>query len=183
MTPCSSPSSAALGTGPADRRALAGPAGRPRVGRAQPRELLTDIAHVSAELCRLGAEQGRRDLSAASELDRSGHLHLRSLQVGRRRLPDHDHLPPARAVLHPRRTESRILVAPSTYRGFDYAAMVRELADGLPHLEHVICVGETATVGVISSRELVLDGQPIRSAGRCRERRPRGPRLHIGHDR
>ncbi len=41
------------------------------------------------------------------------------------------------------RTECRIVVVPSTYRGFDYAAMVRELADELPDLDHVICVGET----------------------------------------
>ena len=53
------------------------------------------------------------------------------------------------------RTECQIAVVPSTYRGFDYAAMVRELADGLPHLEHVICVGETATRGVVSSRALL----------------------------
>ena len=69
-------------------------------------------------------------------------------QAGRRRLSGHDHLPAARAGLHPADApRCKVLVVPSTYRGFDYAAMARELADGLPHLEHIICVGDDGRGG------------------------------------
>ena len=53
------------------------------------------------------------------------------------------------------RTECKILVAPAVYRGFDYAAMVRAVADDLPTLRHVICVGDTETDGVMSSAEVI----------------------------
>lgn len=53
------------------------------------------------------------------------------------------------------RTECRVIVAPSTYRGFDYAAMMRELANALPNLQHVICVGDTLTKGVLSSDDFL----------------------------
>ena len=89
-------------SGPATRRALAGVRnaeewveltygrahGRHRVGQHPPR--------------RAGAPQGRRALPAAAELDRSGDLHLRRRQAGRRRVPDHHDLPAARAGVHPR---------------------------------------------------------------------------------
>ena len=53
------------------------------------------------------------------------------------------------------RTECKVLVVPSTYRRFDYAAMSRGLADRLPNLEHVICVGETDIEGVLVSSDLL----------------------------
>ena len=54
-----------------------------------------------------------------------------------------------------RRTECQIIVVPSVYRGFDYAAMVSEMAGELPDLQHIICVGGTATQNVLSSREVL----------------------------
>jgi cyclohexanecarboxylate-CoA ligase len=53
------------------------------------------------------------------------------------------------------RTECKVVVVPSVYRKFDYAEMVRQLADSLPDLQHVICVGDTRTEGVLSSNDLL----------------------------
>lgn len=53
------------------------------------------------------------------------------------------------------RTACQIVVVPSVYRGFDYAEMVRELADGLPDLRHIICVGETSVRDVLSSQDVL----------------------------
>jgi cyclohexanecarboxylate-CoA ligase len=39
--------------------------------------------------------------------------------------------------------ESKVLVIPRRYRGFDYPAMVDALRDALPRLEHVLVVGDT----------------------------------------
>jgi cyclohexanecarboxylate-CoA ligase len=64
------------------------------------------------------------------------------------------------------RTKCKVLVVPSTYRGFDYAVMARGLADGLPELRHVVAVGATETSGVLSSRDLLhLNGSaPVPAA-------------------
>ena len=56
------------------------------------------------------------------------------------------------------RTECKVMVIPSVYRGFDYAAMVHELADGLPDLKHVICVGDTDVGDFLSTRVPQLMG-------------------------
>ncbi len=52
------------------------------------------------------------------------------------------------------RTRCKVLVCPSTYRGFDYAAMTREISEELTDLRHVVCVGASDTVGVLSSEAL-----------------------------
>lgn len=49
------------------------------------------------------------------------------------------------------RTRCKVVVVPARYRGFDHAAMAVQLADGLPHLEHVVCVGPSDHAGVICS--------------------------------
>jgi cyclohexanecarboxylate-CoA ligase len=53
------------------------------------------------------------------------------------------------------RTQCKMVVVPSLYRGFDFATMARDIADALPHLEHIICVGATGVGGVLSSNELL----------------------------
>jgi len=53
------------------------------------------------------------------------------------------------------RTRCKVVVIPSVYRGFDYAAMMRELAAGLPDLQHVICVGDTDVESLVSSDDLL----------------------------
>ena len=54
------------------------------------------------------------------------------------------------------RTECKIVVVPSNYRGFDFASMVSGLSPTLPSLEHIICVGESTTPGVVPSSGLLL---------------------------
>jgi cyclohexanecarboxylate-CoA ligase len=54
-----------------------------------------------------------------------------------------------------KRTACKVIVVPSVYRGFDYAEMVRGLADNAPDLEHVICVGDTRAQGVVPSQDLL----------------------------
>ena len=52
--------------------------------------------------------------------------------------------------------ESKVVVVPGTFRGFDYAAMMRNLAPDLPELEHVLVVGGEGE----GSFEAVLAGPP-----------------------
>ena len=42
--------------------------------------------------------------------------------------------------------ESKVLVVPQRFRGFDYPAMVAGISDGLPALEHVLVIGGEAEV-------------------------------------
>ncbi len=53
------------------------------------------------------------------------------------------------------RTECKVVVVPSRYRGFDYAAMLREMAPDLPCLDTIIAVGETNEEGVLKSKDLL----------------------------
>ena len=55
-----------------------------------------------------------------------------------------------------RRTQCKVVVVPSTYRGFDFAAMASEVADGLPDLRHIISVGATDVAGVRASSTLLV---------------------------
>ena len=52
--------------------------------------------------------------------------------------------------------ESKVVVVPGTFRGFDHAAMVRRLRPGLPKLEHILVVGAAGE----DSFEAVLAGPP-----------------------
>jgi cyclohexanecarboxylate-CoA ligase len=45
------------------------------------------------------------------------------------------------------RTATKLMVVPSSFRGFDYVAMMDELRPELPHLDHVIVVGAVDTSG------------------------------------
>lgn len=56
-----------------------------------------------------------------------------------------------------RESQSKILVVPGEFRGFDYAQMVEELRPQLPGLEHVITVGEGTAPGTILFKDLLLE--------------------------
>ena len=144
----------ALGTGPADRRALAGLQDGQAWVELSRGELLTDIANLSAELSALGLRKGDVICLQLPNWTEAVIYTYAASRLGAVVCPITTIYRKRELSFILQRTESRILVAPSTYRGFDYAAMMKELADELPHLEHLICVGETATDGVISSREL-----------------------------
>ena len=62
------------------------------------------------------------------------------------------------------RTQCKVAVVPSRYRGFDYAAMLRGMADQLPDLEHVICVGRSEVPGMVHSEQLFADPAPAAPA-------------------
>ena len=82
-----------------------------------------------------------------------------------------------------RRTQCKVVVVPSVYRGHDYAAMVRSIADTLPDLRHVVCVGATDVPGVVSSSDLLQPSRPRAASPGPRVRwRYRRPRVHLGHD-
>ncbi len=50
------------------------------------------------------------------------------------------------------RTATKLMVVPSSFRGFDYVAMMAELRPELPHLDHVVVVGalDTSGAGLLS---------------------------------
>ncbi|HEY2717665.1 MAG TPA: AMP-binding protein [Solirubrobacterales bacterium] len=58
-----------------------------------------------------------------------------------------------------RQAESRIFVVPQAFRGFDYPAMVDEMATGLPALDHVV-VARGSAPGCMRFEELLAGGRP-----------------------
>lgn len=52
------------------------------------------------------------------------------------------------------RTECKVVVVPSVYRGFDYAAMMTDLASDLPRVPVIVAVGDSMNDGVVPSSDL-----------------------------
>jgi acyl-coenzyme A synthetase/AMP-(fatty) acid ligase len=52
---------------------------------------------------------------------------------------------------------SKVVVVPREFRGFDYPAMYDGLRDRLPHLEHVVVVGEQAWTDLMATEPLDAD--------------------------
>jgi cyclohexanecarboxylate-CoA ligase len=61
--------------------------------------------------------------------------------------------------------EAKIAVVPAVWRGFDHAAMMREIRPHLPHLQHVLAVGGE---GEESFEQAFLD-RPAPSEAECRQ--------------
>jgi cyclohexanecarboxylate-CoA ligase len=59
-----------------------------------------------------------------------------------------------------RQARSRVFFVPSTFRNFDYAAMVEKLRPDLPDLTSVVLVGGRAREGFLSFDALVADAEP-----------------------
>ena len=60
------------------------------------------------------------------------------------------------------RTESRVCIVPRTFRGFDHAAMIEELAPDLPALKHTFVLGETFEPWFLDQRhDVSLDGLAV----------------------
>ena len=79
--------------------------------------------------------------------------------------------------------ESKVLVVPQEFRGFDYPAMVERLRPQWPALTHVLVVGRRVVGGV---RRHAVGGAPRpRRAGRTAPRsgRPHAADLHVRHHR
>lgn len=62
-----------------------------------------------------------------------------------------------------RRTESKVYIIPSTFRGFDHLAMARELKVRIPSLQTIVTVDEITedTPGVVTMKELSRDSCPV----------------------
>lgn len=145
----------ALLTVPADRRVLAGLREGHEWTELNRDELMTDITRLSAELAALGLRKGNVICLLLPNWTEAVIYTYAAFRLGAVVCPITTIYRQRELRFILQRTESRILVAPSSYRGFDYAAMVKDLSDELPLLEHVICVGETSTAGVIPSRTLL----------------------------
>ena len=64
-----------------------------------------------------------------------------------------------------RQARSRVFVIPDSFRGFDYRAMLDEIRDELPDLEHVLVVGEPDCRGE-SFEQALAGGPPAHGAAR-----------------
>ena len=71
-------------------------------------------------------------------------------------------------------TEARVMVVPRTFRNFDYASMMEELAGEFPSLRAVIVIGEPVPDGMLSfETEVLLQRKEVgRSAEELRRLRP-----------
>ena len=75
-------------------------------------------------------------------------------------------------------TEASALVVPNRHRDFDYLAMIEPLRARLPHLKHVMVVGDDVPDGYFDLRTfLEADDDPEMPAGALRPRRPAADQL------
>lgn len=72
-------------------------------------------------------------------------------------------------------TEASVVIVPSTFRGFDYPAMLAELSPRLPKLRHVMLVGDEVPDGYFDLRKFLSeDNPPVVSDEALAQRRPHG---------
>ena len=145
----------ALASAAPDKRVLAGVRDGSNWIELTSEELLTDIVTVSSELAALGLGAGDVICLQLPNWTEAVIYTYAAFRLGAVVCPVTTIYRQRELSFILERTDCRIAVVPSTYRGHDYAAMVSRLADALPHLEHVICVGDTAIETVLSSQRLV----------------------------
>ncbi|WP_270889617.1 AMP-binding protein [Pedococcus sp. 5OH_020] len=145
----------AITSGPPDERALAGVRDGSDWVELTRAELHTQVAMVSAELAALGLGPGDVLCLQLPNWTEAVVYTYAALRLGAVVCPITTIYRQRELSFILERTQCRIVVTPSTYRGYDFAAMARGIADELPHVEHVVCVGDSATERVISSGSLV----------------------------
>ena len=155
--PCSVHCSGRLTDVAGDKRALAGLRDAHQWVELTYSELMSDILRVSTHLRALGLEKGdvlciqlpnwTEAVIYTYAASRLGAIVCPVTTIYRRR----------ELTFILERTECKIVVVPSVYRGFDYAAMMRDVADQVPGLKEIICVGDTETAGVRSSSSFLVD--------------------------
>jgi cyclohexanecarboxylate-CoA ligase len=118
-------------------------------------ELLSDIVTVSAHLAALGLHQGDVLCLLLPNWTEAVIYTYAAARLGVVICPITTIYRQRELTFILKRTECKVIVVPSVYRGFDYAAMVHRLADGLPELDRIICVGDTQTTGLLPSKELL----------------------------
>ena len=132
--------------GPPTRRALAGVRNAEQWVELDYSELISDIESVSTQLSALGLEKGDVLCLLLPNWTEAVIYTYAASRLGAVVCPITTIYRQRELSFILERTECKVMVIPSVYRGFDYAAMVHELADGLPDLKHVICVGDTDVV-------------------------------------
>jgi cyclohexanecarboxylate-CoA ligase len=140
---------------PQGRRALAGPRNADEWVELTYEELMGDILTVSTHLSALGLRRGDVLCLLLPNWTEAVIYTYAASRLGAVICPITTIYRQRELSFILKRTECKVIVVPSVYRGFDYAAMVRELADSLPALQHVICVGDTQTEGVLSSKDFL----------------------------
>jgi cyclohexanecarboxylate-CoA ligase len=140
---------------PPGRRALAGPRNADEWVELTYEELVEDILTASTHLSALGLRKGDVLCLLLPNWTEAVIYTYAASRLGSVICPITTIYRQRELSFILKRTECKVIVVPSVYRGFDYAAMVRELANSLPALQHVICVGETQTEGVVSSKDFL----------------------------
>lgn len=146
------------------QRALAGLRDAERWVELSYDELLADVGIVSAHLAAMGLAKGDVICLVLPNWTEAVTYTYAAARLGAVVCPVTTIYRQRELTFILQRTSCKVVVVPSVYRGFDYAAMMRDLADGLPELETIICVGRTGTSGVLQSSELLRETTPIRSA-------------------
>jgi cyclohexanecarboxylate-CoA ligase len=139
----------------AEHRALAGLRNRDQWVELTYGELIADIVTVSQHLSALGLRKGDVLCVLLPNWTESVIYTYAAARLGVVVCPITTIYRQRELSFILQRTECKVVVVPSTYRGFDYAEMVRGLADSLPDLQHVICVGDTRTASVLLSDDLL----------------------------
>jgi cyclohexanecarboxylate-CoA ligase len=141
--------------GPPTRRALAGVRNAEQWVELDYSELISDIESVSTHLSALGLEKGDVLCLLLPNWTEAVIYTYAASRLGAVVCPITTIYRQRELSFILERTECKVMVIPSVYRGFDYAAMVHELADGLPDLKQVICVGDTDVGDFLSSNDLL----------------------------
>jgi cyclohexanecarboxylate-CoA ligase len=156
------------GQGPATRRALAGVRNAESWVELSYGELLADIESVSTRLAELGLRRGDVLCMLLPNWTEAVIYTYAAARLGAVICPITTIYRQRELSFILERTACKVLVIPSVYRGFDYAAMVHGMAGDLPALRHVVCVGATDVDGFLPSEDLlrpVLGGSVTPPAG------------------
>lgn len=138
---------------PPGRRALAGVRNAEQWVELDYDELLTDVETVSAHLAALGLGRGDVLCVQLPNWTEAVIYTYAASRLGAVVCPITTIYRQRELAFILERTRCKVVVVPSRYRGFDFASMARQLADGLPHLQHVVCVGPTDVGNVVSSND------------------------------
>jgi cyclohexanecarboxylate-CoA ligase len=149
-------------SGLGDRRALAGPRDAVSWAEVTADELVATVDRVSAHLAALGVRAGEVLCLVLPNWTEAVIYTYAASRLGAAVCPVTTIYRRRELGFILERTGCRVVVVPSTYRGFDYAEMATGLAAELSSLAHVVVVGDTTARGVVPSRTLLeTDAVPV----------------------
>ncbi len=144
---------------PGDRRALVGLRNSDTWVELTYNELLQDIETVSAHLHALGIGPGDVVCIQLPNWTEAVIYTYAASRIGAVVCPVTTIYRERELAFILERTECKLVVTPSIYRGFDYTAMTAAIAPALPALRHIVSVGDSATPGVIPGSSLLKPPQ------------------------